>query len=228
VDRLVVSSRDPDASSSIERDSSEARIEARIADAAISIAHKDWISGYKAKSKGLSADPVGKGNMDRRGNEGEAGVERLLQVQHGHPKLAPHRVCHTHGFSAVACAQDSGLKASSDYTTEKDRVISECEEQPEGFRATPDFLFDPPLVIHGKVIRWIDVKNSLCIPNVSFDSQSEVKLQAQKYVKRFGPGAIVWTKCGFAESLDKFFDMPDVINLSYKLRTGRRPAPNSI
>ena len=84
VDRLVVSSRDLDASSSVERDSSEARIEARIADAAISIAHKDWISGYKAKSKGLSADPVGKGNMDRRGNEGEAGVERLLQVQHRH------------------------------------------------------------------------------------------------------------------------------------------------
>jgi len=189
----VVSSRDPDASSSVERDSPEARIEARIADAAISIAHKDWISGYKAKSKGLSADPVGKGNMDRRGNEGEAGVERLLQ--------------------------DSGLKASSDYTTEKDRVVSECEEQPEGYRATPDFLFDPPLVIHGKVIRWIDVKNSLCIPDVSIDSQSDVKLQAQKYVKRFGQGAIVWTKCGFTESLDKIFDMPGVMNLSYKLRT---------
>jgi hypothetical protein len=84
VDRLVDRSRDPDASSSVERDSPEARIEARIADAAVSIAHKDWISGYKAKSKGLSADPVGKGNMDRRGNEGEAGVERLLQVQHRH------------------------------------------------------------------------------------------------------------------------------------------------
>jgi len=195
-------SRDPDSSSSVERDSPEARIEARIADAAISIAHKDWISGYKAKSKGLSADPVGKGNMDRRGNEGEAGVERLLQ--------------------------DSGLKASSDYTTEKDRVVSECEEQPEGYRATPDFLFDPPLVIHGKVIRWIDVKNSLCIPDVSFDSQSDIKLQAQKYVKRFGQGAFVWTKCGFAESLDKFFDMPAVMNLSYTVaHTGQRPAPNS-
>ena len=63
------------------------------------------------------------------------------------------------------------------------------------------------------------MKNSLCIPNVSIDSQSDVKLQAQKYVKRFGQGAIVWTKCGFTESLDKFFDMPGVMNLSYKLRT---------
>jgi hypothetical protein len=154
------------------------------------------------------------------------GIEHIALIEHI-PHSAPIE-CHTHGFSAVACAQDSGLKASSDYTTEKDRVISECEEQPEGFRATPDFLFDPPLVIHGKVIRWIDVKNSLCIPNVSIDSQSSIKLQAQKYVKRFGQGAIVWTKCGFTESLDKFFDMPGVINLSYKLRTGRRPAPNSI
>ena len=167
-------------------------------------------------------------------------------------------MCHTHGFSAVACAQESGLVASSpsspwrivpvtqtspgdlgaadstvstvtyeyysgatDYITEKD--IPKCVEHPEGNGATPeltpDFLFDPPLVIHGQVIRWIEVKNSLCIPDVSFDSQSEVKLQAQKYVKRFGPGAIVWTKCGFTESLDKFFDMPDVVNLSYKLRT---------
>ena len=82
-------------------------------------------------------------------------------------------------------------------------------------------------MIHGKVIRWIDVKNSLCIPDVSFDSQSEIKQQAQKYVKRFGQGAFVWTKCGFTESLDKFFDMPCVMNLSYKLRTGRRPAPTS-
>jgi hypothetical protein len=174
-------------------------------------------------------------------------------------------VCHTHGFSAVACAQESGLVASSpsspwrivpqtspgnldaadstvstvtyeyysgatDYITEKD--IPKCVEHPEGNGATPeltpDFLFDPPLVIHGKVIRWIEVKNSLCIPDVSFDSQSEIKVQAQKYVKRFGPGAIVWTKCGFAESLDKFFDMPGVINFSYTVaHTGQRPAPNS-
>ena len=95
VDRLVDRSRDLDASSSVERDSPEARIEARIADAAVSIAHKDWVSGYKAKSKGLSADPVGKGNMDRRGKEGEAGVEQLLQVQHGHPQFTPHRVPHS-------------------------------------------------------------------------------------------------------------------------------------
>ena len=116
-----------------------------------------------------------------------------------------------------------------DYTTEKDRVISEFVEHPEGDRATPDFLFDPPLMIHGKDIHWIDVKNSLCIPNVSLDSQSDIKQQADKYVKRFGQGAFVWTKCGFAETLDKFFDMPGVMNLSYTVaHTGQRPAPNSI
>jgi hypothetical protein len=73
-------SRDPDSSSSVERDSPEARI----ADAAVSIAGKDRVTGYKAKSKRFAADPVSNGNMDRRGNEGEAGVERLLQVQHRH------------------------------------------------------------------------------------------------------------------------------------------------
>jgi hypothetical protein len=76
--------RDPDSSSSVERDSSEARIEARIADAAVSIAGKDRVTGYKAKSKRFAANPVSNGNMDRRGNEGEVGVERLLQVQHRH------------------------------------------------------------------------------------------------------------------------------------------------
>ena len=73
-------SRDPDSSSSVERDSPEARI----ADAAVSIAGKDRVTGYKAKSKRFAADPVSNGNMDRRGNEGEVGVERLLQVQHRH------------------------------------------------------------------------------------------------------------------------------------------------
>ena len=73
-------SRDPDASPSVERDSPEARI----ADAAVSIAGKDRVTGYKAKSKRFAANPVSNGNMDRRGNEGEAGVERLLQVQHRH------------------------------------------------------------------------------------------------------------------------------------------------
>ena len=102
-----------------------------------------------------------------------------------------------------------------------DRVISEFVEHPEGDRATPDFLFDPPLLIHGKDIHWIDVKNSLCSPNVSLDSQSDIKQQADKYVNRFGQGAFVWTKCGFAESLDKFFDMPGVVNMSYKYRTYR-------
>jgi hypothetical protein len=72
--------RDPDASSSVERDS----LEARIADAAVSIASDDWISGYKAKSKSFAADPVIEGNMARQGKKGEAGVEQLLKVQHRH------------------------------------------------------------------------------------------------------------------------------------------------
>jgi hypothetical protein len=109
-----------------------------------------------------------------------------------------------------------------DYTTEKDRVISECVEQPEGYRATPDFMFDPPLVIHGKDIRWIEVKNSLLIPEVSFDTQSKIKEQAQKFVERFGHGAFVWTKCGFVKSLDKF--IPGVMHLSYTVaHSGQRP-----
>ena len=72
--------RDPDASSNVERDSPEARI----ADAAVSIASDDWISGYKAKSKSFAADPVIEGNMARQGKKGEAGVEQLLKVQHRH------------------------------------------------------------------------------------------------------------------------------------------------
>ena len=94
-------------------------------------------------------------------------------------------------------------------------------EHPAGDRATPDFLFDPPLVIHGKDIRWLNVKFSLFIPNVSFDSQSLFVRTAQKYVERFGHGAIVWTKCGFVKSLDKL--IPGIMHLSYTVaHTGRR------
>ena len=77
-------------------------------------------------------------------------------------------------------------------------------------------------MIHGKDIHWIDVKNSLFIPNVSLDSQDQIKRQAQKYVERFGQGAFVWTKCGFAKSMDKL--IPGVMNLSYTVaHTGQRP-----
>ena len=58
--------------------------EACIADAAVSIAGKDRVSGFKAKSKSFAANPVSEGNMARRGKEGEAGVEKLLKVQHRH------------------------------------------------------------------------------------------------------------------------------------------------
>jgi len=230
-------SRDPDSSSSVERDSPEARI----ADAAVSIAGKDRVTGYKAKSKRFAADPVSNGNMDRRGNEGEVGVERLLQESGlvASSPSSPWRIVPVTqtspgdlgaADSTVSTVTYEYYSGATDYITEKD--IPKCVEHPEGNGATPeltpDFLFDPPLVIHGQVIRWIEVKNSLCIPDVSFDSQSDIKLQAQKYVKRFGQGAFVWTKCGFAESLDKFFDMPGVMNLSYTVaHTGQRPAPNS-
>ena len=73
-------SRDPDASSYVERYSPEARI----ADAAVSIAGEDRVSGFMAKSKSFAANPVCEGNMARRGKEGEAGVEHLLKVQHRH------------------------------------------------------------------------------------------------------------------------------------------------
>ena len=76
-------------------------------------------------------------------------------------------------------------------------------------------------MIHGKDIRWLDVKFSLFIPNVSFDSQSLFVRTAQKYVERFGHGAIVWTKCGFVKSLDKL--IPGIMHLSYTVaHTGRR------
>jgi hypothetical protein len=51
-------------------------------------------------------------------------------------------------------------------------------------------------------VNWIDAKHALHIPGVSLEQMIErVRKQSLKYVERFGPGAILWTKCGFCEDI---------------------------
>jgi len=64
-------------------------------------------------------------------------------------------------------------------------------------KAIPDFLLNEPVSIHGKPVRWIDVKN---YPEYGsrLVTKSLIK-QAKKYYGLFGPGAFVFSggiKCG--------------------------------
>lgn len=93
-----------------------------------------------------------------------------------------------------------GLKAGVDYITEEDtkRALSEGDVIP----LTPDVLFKTPQTILGKQCFWAEAKHSLVLPGVSPDRIiADIKRQTDKYVEAFGPGLILWTKCGFCDSI---------------------------
>lgn len=81
--------------------------------------------------------------------------------------------------------------------------LTENDLRDERHTLTPDFLInsDEPLLINGKPINWIEVKNypGVEIPG-SFISK-KIREQAAKYTKHFGPGAFVFNG-GIAEDFD--------------------------
>jgi hypothetical protein len=104
------------------------------------------------------------------------------------------------GESALAADLKAYGIERHQFRTEEEQIRQTKEAGQEPPLATPDILFEEPQHIMGHELRWIDAKNSAIIPGVS-DEQKVEKLrnQAAKYVKHFGPGAFLWTKCGFPE-----------------------------
>jgi hypothetical protein len=92
--------------------------------------------------------------------------------------------------------------AGMKFKTEEENVVEEFNNQEEGRRATPDVLFDREHTILGRPVTWIDSKNWLAIPQVTTQKIESLQRQTQKYVERFGPGAIFWTHPGgFCEGI---------------------------
>jgi len=66
--------------------------------------------------------------------------------------------------------------------------------------ATPDVLLPEPIMVHGKLIHWIDSKTGFIIPGVSSAGEIQsYRTKAEKYIRLFGSGAFFWPKSGFCE-----------------------------
>ena len=108
---------------------------------------------------------------------------------------------------------NSGLKRGVHFTTQED---NEGKED-----LTPDFCFVKNQPLHGEQIWWIEVKNAVVIPGVSFDKHGDTSEQiaekAQRYNDRFGRGAIVWTKSGFTRSMSELTDR-SAMHISFPIK----------
>ena len=67
---------------------------------------------------------------------------------------------------------------------------------------TPDILFHEPIKINGRTVKWLDSKKCLLLPGVSSKQEVDKGIrQMAKYTDQFGPGAILWLKSGFCQSI---------------------------
>jgi hypothetical protein len=93
---------------------------------------------------------------------------------------------------------------ADDFITEQDVKSSLSED--EAVPLTPDVRFKTPQLILGKMCHWAEAKHSVVVPGLSPDKIiADIKRQTDKYVETFGPGVILWTKCGFPESIHAEF-----------------------
>ena len=68
---------------------------------------------------------------------------------------------------------------------------NEIKKLPEKYKSTPDFLFENPVTINNKLIKWIDVKNFPLI-DIPFIIK-KLNEQGNKYNNEFGNGAFVFS-----------------------------------
>lgn len=85
-----------------------------------------------------------------------------------------------------------------DHKTEEQIRLLQIDEDSRVI-ATPDILFDKPILINGCFVHWIDYKNYVGTPDTFLSGK--LRAQAKKYTERFGPGAFAF-KGGFVEGSD--------------------------
>ena len=81
------------------------------------------------------------------------------------------------------------------------------EGRPPG--PTPDFVFDPPIVINDRPVHWLDAKlfyASRVFAETNFMPESKLPEQAKKYISAFGAGAFVIAN-GFNATLHQLEDI---------------------
>ena len=102
-------------------------------------------------------------------------------------------------------------KLNIKYKTEEELA----EEQTKKFGraiATPDFLIHSELIINGVNINWIDAKNYYGA-DANFVINN-IKKQGKKYIKLFGPGAIVFN-LGYSSKLSQSINDKNILLLSF-------------
>lgn len=143
-----------------------------IAKATVVCSHDDYITGYTCKSRDTGHVVEAQEHARRLDDRSRRGENRLEED-----------------------LRKAGYPPNS-YKTEEQLTK---DGEPE---ATPDVLFNEPQTIRGKRVKWIDAKNACDIPGVTPERVMEaLRRQVEKYVERFGPGAILWTKCGFCKDV---------------------------
>jgi len=142
-----------------------------VAKATVSCCHEDYITGYTCKSRDTGHVVEAQKHDRRMYDQSRRGEKRLVED-----------------------LRNAGYPRNS-YKTEKETK----DREPE---ATPDVLFHDPQTIRGKQVKWIDVKSACVIPEVTPERViAALRAQVEKYVRKFGPGAILWTKCGFCKDV---------------------------
>ena len=102
----------------------------------------------------------------------------------------------------------SAVPGTISVVTESERKRQAAlEGRPPG--PTPDFVFDPPIIINKKPVHWLDAKlfyASRVFATRNFMPESKLPEQAKKYIDAFGSGAFVIAN-GFNETLYQLDDM---------------------
>lgn len=143
-----------------------------IAKATVSCSLHDYITGYTCKSRDTGHVVEAQEHARRLHDRSRRGENRLVED-----------------------LRKAGYPPNS-YKTEEQLTKDVVPE------ATPDVLFNELQIIRGKQVNWIDAKNAGDIPGVTPERVMEaLRGQVEKYVERFGPGAILWTKCGFCKDV---------------------------
>lgn len=96
-------------------------------------------------------------------------------------------------------------------TEEEQRSMA---KESDALISTPDILFSSPIQVFGRTVHWIDAKNSFISPECSAAKIiQDLLAQTQRYKNEHGCGAILWTKCGFSESIQLLLEAHDTLCL---------------
>lgn len=84
------------------------------------------------------------------------------------------------------------------FRTETD-ILNESKEKKQPAKTTPDILLMHAISINGQQVCWIEVKNMYGTASCKMFTQN-LRQQTERYVKTYGPGAVVFSM-GFCDNL---------------------------